>query len=271
MPDKNHSSAQQDNQSLPFSVRSRLKHIEWTLLGKNELQRLDLIEKFGITPNQIALDFKLYQEMAPGNMAYDKCSKRYKPTSSFMPVFIQPTDLSEFARFSDLSITASEWPVCLRKSSTSSLVSLMQAVANKRAIHIFYQSMSAKEESKMPYWRLIEPHAFASDGDRWHVRAYCRKNSEFRDFVLGRILDTGETGDRTIEPVQDLLWNKMIFLELIPSPSLTEWQRNAIANEYGMTNARLTLNIRESMLHYFKSRYGSPLKDSPITFALSPN
>jgi predicted DNA-binding transcriptional regulator YafY len=42
----------------------------------------------------------------------------------------------------------------------------------------------------VPSWRWIEPHACAFDGLRWHVRAFCRKDGVFKDFLLSRIIET---------------------------------------------------------------------------------
>jgi len=35
--------------------------------------------------------------------------------------------------------------------------------------------------------RLIEPHTLVYTGMRWHARAYCEKNGQYRDFVLSRL------------------------------------------------------------------------------------
>lgn len=45
--------------------------------------------------------------------------------------------------------------------------------------------------------RLITPHTLIYTGMRWHVRAYCEKNKDYRDFVLSRF--------RGVPPVATLL------------------------------------------------------------------
>ncbi|MCS5945110.1 WYL domain-containing protein [Klebsiella variicola subsp. variicola] len=53
----------------------------------------------------------------------------------------------------------------------------------KQALVVDYRSMTNE-----PAIRTLYPTAFAHDGHRWHVRAYCFKSTMFKDFVLGRFL-----------------------------------------------------------------------------------
>lgn len=43
--------------------------------------------------------------------------------------------------------------------------------------------------------RLIAPHTLVYSGMRWHVRAYCDKNHDYRDFVLSRFRGVRELMD----------------------------------------------------------------------------
>lgn len=43
--------------------------------------------------------------------------------------------------------------------------------------------------------RLIAPHTLVYTGMRWHVRAYCEKNRDYRDFVLSRFRGLPELQD----------------------------------------------------------------------------
>ena len=47
--------------------------------------------------------------------------------------------------------------------------------------------------------RLIAPHTLIYTGMRWHVRAYCEKNRDYRDFVLSRFRDMPELMDDETE------------------------------------------------------------------------
>ncbi len=68
------------------------------------------------------------------------------------------------------------------------LRALLNAIYNKRSVSICYLSMNRPN----PTWREIVPHAFANDGFRWHVRAFCTKRDRFIDLFLEglQILET---------------------------------------------------------------------------------
>ena len=105
--------------------------------------------------------------------------------------------------------------------------------------------------------RWIAPTALVSDGLRWHVRAYCFKRKEYRDFVVSRInLQVGEglsamsaRADQDSAPV-DLAWNTFIELDLVPAPDLNGLQAMAVRHEYGFEGECLTVRVREALEFY---------------------
>ena len=56
--------------------------------------------------------------------------------------------------------------------------------------------------------RVMAPHTLVFTGMRWHVRAYCEKNREYRDFVLSRFRGEPDLMDES-EHIreQDEAWN----------------------------------------------------------------
>ena len=48
--------------------------------------------------------------------------------------------------------------------------------------------------------RLIAPHTLIFTGMRWHVRAYCEKSRDYRDFVLSRFRGEPELMDDETDP-----------------------------------------------------------------------
>jgi predicted DNA-binding transcriptional regulator YafY len=74
-------------------------------------------------------------------------------------------------------------PTPVRGVATNILRAVISAVEYAHSIEVLYQSMSAPD----PTWRWIEPHAYAFDGFRWHVRAFCLKDDVFKDFLLSRM------------------------------------------------------------------------------------
>lgn len=244
--------------TLPFSVLQRMMHIERCLFWKGELQRADLVGQFGINPAQAALDFRRYMTLAPGGMEYDKQRKRYLSLPGFEPHFIAPTGLDEFRDLPTKRVPIEPWPLPQREASANSLKRVVRAVQERWALEIQYQSMSNDDASM----RWISPHAFASDGTRWHVRAYCHTHEEFRDFVVGRILKAGRTKAAAVDSMADEAWQTKIIVRLEPNPALSPAQKKAIAAEYNMgRRGYLTLTLRKAMLFYLKAR----LEPAPLS------
>lgn len=243
---------------LPFTVRQRMEHIERCLFWKGELQRADIVNTFGVNPAQAASDFSTYMAQAPGNMDYDKSRKRYLPLPTFTPRFIRPSSLDEFATIPSPAVPVTTWPLPLRVATPETLQAVVTAVRRREALEVKYQSMTEPK----PSWRWLSPHAFASDGERWHVRAFCHKRGEFRDFVLGRIVATRHTRPSEVAATQDADWHTFVTVIVEPNPALSDDQRTAIAAEYSMSRSQTAkLRLRKSMLFYLKARF-SPAPDS---------
>lgn len=241
-----------DSGTLSTSVRQRLMHIERCLFWKGEVQRADLIDTFEVTTVQAAKDFRLYMERFPGKMAYNQSRRRYIPQSAFSPALIRPETLDEFADMPSAQVPVAQWPLPLRRASPEVLLVMVEGVRERRKIEVQYQSMTGL----VPEWRWISPHAFAKDAERWHVRAFCHKRSEFRDFVLGRILATRAVDASEIDSAADSEWHTLVDVLVTPNPMLEVSQRKAIGAEYQLPDTlELTLQLRESMLFYVSAKF----------------
>ena len=53
------------------------------------------------------------------------------------------------------------------------------------SVRMRYLSVHGAKDS----WRVVRPHAWGHDGNRWHVRAWCETSGELRDCTVGRIVD----------------------------------------------------------------------------------
>ncbi len=71
-------------------------------------------------------------------------------------------------------------PVPERRIDPLVLRAVLFAIRGRESLDVAYQSMSRPE----PVRRIIEPHALAYDGFRWHTRAFDRESGEFRDSLL---------------------------------------------------------------------------------------
>lgn len=247
---------------LPLNVRQRLMHIERCLFWKGELQRADLVDTFGINPVQAAADFRVYMEMCPGNMEYNKSRRRYLPLTEFTPCLIEPTSLDEFVDVPSPLIPVANWPLPKRRATTNVLLAMVAAVRERKMIEVQYQSMTGQKAG----WRWLSPHAFASDGERWHVRAFCHTRCEFRDFVLGRILSTRHIKMSDVDATSDHDWNTMVDVLVTPNPELETEKRQAIAAEYDLPPMSLeaTLKLRQSMLFYVNAKFDPKVNQDPV-------
>ncbi len=225
------------------------------------------MEAFGVSIPKASLDLREYMERAPGNMEYNKNQKFYFPSSSYKPVFIAPNAEVYFDQLSikKSGLSSPDQHSIIRSSNSFDVLpsperrvdfavlrSIVQAIKNKSGIEIKYQSIS----TDLPVWRWIEPHSFASDGLRWHVRAYCHSRSEFRDFVLGRVLDI--RGNRNAEQSanDDAEWNEYVRVVIAANPGLGEGQQKIIERDYAMKDGKAEIIVRRALLFYMKRRLG---------------
>jgi predicted DNA-binding transcriptional regulator YafY len=252
--------------SLRWGVEQKLQFIEFRLFWEGHVNRSDLIDKFGVSPNQASGDLNRYIALAPNNMVYDKSGKTYVRASAFKPLFLKPDAtqfLSQVRSVAEGIITPEEaWignlpafdatPAPARGIDPVVLRSIVTANKRHEAIEVLYQSMSAPD----PEWRWIAPHALAFDGFRWHARSFCEKSGEFRDFVISRILETRQTRAAQKPAVSDIAWEEMVELEVGPHPDLSPNQRRVIELDYGMENGRVTIPVRRALLYYALKRLG---------------
>lgn len=252
---------------LAWGALQRLQFIEFRLLWEGHVNRSDLIEAFGISVPQSTLDFREYLERAPGNMDYDKRRKFYFPTAMFNPVFITASAEGYLSQLTALSISGEVQghlgligatpsfdilPTPERRVDSNTLQLLLKSMRDGLSIEIYYQSLS----SPIPSWRRIAPHSLASDGLRWHVRAYCYTKEDFRDFVLGRIMGIRDEQATNISATADTEWNEIIKVTIAPNPSLTADQHKIIERDYSMLHGQAEIYVRRSLLFYLKRRLG---------------
>jgi hypothetical protein len=259
---------ERENPGIRWGVEQRLEFIEFRLFWEGRVNRADIIEMFGVSVPQASKDLAQYQELAPGNIEYDKSAKRYVAASSFKPRFFEPDPDAYLARLRSLSEgltkTSESWiayppqsDIALtpkRDIDTNVLRAILDAVRDSKSVEIFYQSMN--RERPDPIWRRITPHAFGYDGFRWHVRAYCHIEGSFKDFLLPRALDCRAPDAPGLPGREDRLWHEHFEFAIIPHPKLTPSQQMVVAKDYGMKDGKCPLSVRYAMLFYVLKRLG---------------
>jgi hypothetical protein len=188
--------------TLPWGTRKRLQHLEFKLFWEGRANRGDLTAAFGISIPQASADFARYQALAPDNMSYNSSAKYYVPNECFTPILIKPNAEAYFAEVlstSPMESNASSFddyvglvPNPTRFVGVGILKTIVQAIKNKQKISVDYRSFKHPQAGNA---RWITPHAFGTDGSRWHVRAFCHTDDKFKDYVLGRIVDVSGSAD----------------------------------------------------------------------------
>jgi predicted DNA-binding transcriptional regulator YafY len=248
---------------IRWGTERRLEFIEFRLFWEGGVNRSDLVDEFGVSVPQASKDLALYQAQAPDNIRYDRSQKRYFAADTFVPKFI---DLDADAYLERLSPTGhrivnidavgnygvEKLPIPQRRIRPGVLRGLLASARAGQSIDILYQSMSGGRPE--PLWRRISPHAFASDGLRWHTRAYCHLDHIFKDFILSRCLEVREPGPAGSVPSEDRIWNSEFSALLIPNPKLSPSQQEVIAQDFRMEDGRAVVTIRCAMLYYFSKR-----------------
>ena len=208
-----------DAKGFRWGLERRLEFIEFRLFWEGGINRSDIVKEFGVSVPQASKDLTLYQEQAPDNIRYDRSEKRYFASESFQPKFIELDAAAYLERLTPSAhpncadidkvgagnLSADKLPIPQRRIRADVLRALLASARGGRSIEILYQSMSANRPE--PLWRRISPHAFGSDGFRWHVRAYCHIDEKFKDFILSRCLDTRAPDRAARVASEDKLWN----------------------------------------------------------------
>lgn len=268
--------------SRAWGMEQRLEFIEFRLFWDGELSRADLIKKFGISVPQASIDISRYKNVASSNIEYDASKRRYVPSETFKPIFYVPNPeryLAQLVALRDgvivhgdtmfgntLDIDTVTAPV--RNVSARKLQKFIQAIKQRRTLSIEYQSMNPKRNEAQ--WRDISPHALATDGMRWHVRAYCHLDSIYKDFIISRCIDVGDIKLLSIPDIEDLEWNTKFTVTIAPNPKLTDHQKTVIARDYGMEDGTLDLEIRSALLYYFDKRHRFDIADDEKTAVQAP-
>jgi len=250
-------------QKWPFrwELLLRYRFIETIALWEGRLTTRHLCDTFGIGRQQASKDINNYlREVGPGNLEYDKFLKGYKPAAEFAPKVTQGLAdeyLHLMARnnelmnvFESLSLNMANVEVLsqpVRDVKPQVLRPIMQAARLQKRLDVDYVSINNPDREG----RIIVPHTLVYTGLRWHVRAWCEKNLEYRDFVLSRFRDIPEIMDDSGHGVAgDTEWNTTITIRIVPDPRLRRDQRDVVEADYGMENGALEVNTRGKLVPY---------------------
>ncbi len=231
--------------------------IELLAFWEGEVSTPQLIEHLRISRQQASKYLNEYKLAHPANLTYCNKRKRYLPTPHFQAGYICGEAheylewIAGYRKVPDnqghLTLPFVRLQAPTRHIAPDIMRPLIQAVRYNQRVEVDYRSVSRPDSEG----RIIVPHTFVCTGLRWHVRAWCEKNRDFRDFVLSRFAGQAELlGPSDISAQDDHAWNEMVTAVLKPDPRLSTEKRAAIEYDYGMHDGILKITTRAALMHY---------------------
>ena len=249
------------NWPFRWDLLMRYRLIEIVAQWEGRLTTNHLVNSFGIGRQQASKDINAYiHNIAPDNLIYDSSLKGYVPTENFSPKLTTGTAdeyLHVLSRSKDITHTFSGLDlgfdhtqilqVPLRRIDPVILRAVVQAARERQRVDLSYISMTSGVEEE----RIIAPHTLVCTPLRWHVRAYCEKHGDYRDFVLSRFRGVPELmGESQFTVQQDIQWNTDVTILIEPDSRLGEMQQDILAHDFGMQNRCLSIKTRAPLVSY---------------------
>jgi predicted DNA-binding transcriptional regulator YafY len=257
----------QSIESVRWDLALRYRLIETVAWWECRLTTNHLMQSFGISRQQASKDINSYiSEHAPKNLEYDKHLKGYVPSRRFQPLFIDDSasaylhllnqNHERAPHIEGLALAYAHTEVLAvpdRSVRPEVLRPLLKACREGLRLECEYVSLTTPDGET----RLIAPHTLVYTGMRWHVRAYCEKNRDYRDFVLSRFRGTPELMDDPTDHGResDPGWSTSLPVIIEPDSRLKPEQRTIIEADYGMQDGRLVIETRGALVQYVLQRY----------------
>lgn len=251
------------NDSLTWDKLAKFHLIEVVALWEGRLTTNHLQNAFGISRGTASSLISVYKQQLPGNLIQCTKTKGYIPSDSFECRFSRGDAREYLSLLNSHSDLNPEFAGLMLRDAPTEVLGLphrnikpevvrilVESAQDHKRIEVRYRSLSSPDGEE----RIIAPHSIVSAEGRWHVRAWCEKHRDFRDFVLNRFTDNPEIiGDALpdAQPQFDKDWNTLIDLELAPNSELSAGQQQLIADDYGMdAKHRLIIPVRTPPIKY---------------------
>jgi predicted DNA-binding transcriptional regulator YafY len=240
----------------------RFNFIESVVRWEGQINATHLATKFQLSRQAASTVLQLYRDSFPKNLLYNQSNKAFIATAEFNDK-TQLTDFSDYLTAvstshqstkdlkQNVDICVFEVEAPLRNINPLQVRPILRAIREKLAIDIGYISLSSPDYLD----RIIQPHALIFDGLRWHVRAYCNKNQQFRDFTLSRF--NGEAvfeGKATHSSTLDEKWQTMVDVVIEADPRFNDQQKRIIEQDFQMENGQKTITTRAALVNYLLRR-----------------
>ena len=237
------------------ALQARLEAIEILLLWEGRVSRARLLDFFEIHSTHASRALAACRDAYPEACVPDMSTKSYL-ASRWMRPQITKGQFNEYQKLvgavgagkeviADVPIETTYQDAT--QISFGLFSKLHAAMRMHQAIIVRYRSM----KNPKPHDRVIHPHSLIQSGPRWHVRAYCEKVSDFRDFNLGRIMDVApaSTADARSDK-DDSAWHTNVKVRLVPHRDHSVEQSQMVRDEYMGGTAALVFVVRVPLIKY---------------------
>lgn len=246
----------------PEQIR-RMQFIERAAMWTGRVGRRAVATTFDVSIGHVTNDFQRYRDLAPDNLSYDIGEKCFRPTPVFRPIFeaenatsllriiaattsLPAKDGSRLLGFEIAADSVHPLPVAVDEEM---LAKVCRAITSGALVKIEYQSMNTPE----PVSRDFAPRALIFTGQRWLVRGWDARHTDFRDLALGRIL-SARSGSEVTEHPRDALWHNLAAIQIGLADGLSPGQAEVTAREFGMKRSEgefsVQTNVRQAMVPY---------------------
>ena len=259
-----------------FEADVRARAIETLLLWEGEVSRSRLLELFPVHGTVASRDLAAFRAALPEACEPVLASKSFAVQPLFKPTLTR----GEFQEYQALigagpvigALKAAVPAVAVQPDVTAIAYPLFRqlhaAIRQGKCVRIVYRSMGTPERHE----RVIRPHAMIQALTRWHVRAWCTKAEEFRDFNLGRIVAVSPVDDAGAPgPDGDVAWTTEVALRLVPHEALSKSQKMLVRDEYMGGTTALVQRTRLPLARYVIRAFGAavnPSIEKPPSFLL---
>jgi predicted DNA-binding transcriptional regulator YafY len=256
----------QSIEHVRWDLALRYRLIETVVWWEGRLTTGHLMQSFGISRQQASKDINSYlTEYAPKNLDYDKHLKGYVPSKTFAPLFIDDSasaylhllnqNHERSPHIEGLALAYAHTEILKvpdRSVRPEVLRPLLRACREGLRLECEYVSLA----NPVAETRLIAPHTLIYTGMRWHVRAYCEKNRDYRDFVLSRLRGEPDVLDDSEHGIDgDAGWAALVDVLIVPDSRLSPEQKAIIEIDYGMQDGELRVASRGALVQYVLQRY----------------
>lgn len=240
----------------------RFRFIELLAYWEGRVNATNISRQFELSRQQSSASLKAYEEQAPHNLSYDASLKAYLPTERFQPSHISGdvveylswvqnpaygSNVTEANQHPSLAVPRIALSLPARKVAPEVMRGLVAAMRQQKRIEVDYVSLNNPNREG----RVIAPHSFINTGLRWHLRAWCEKSREYRDFVLSRFRGIPELLDKSTHTAeQDQGWNTQVTIILQPDQRLSQAKREVLENDYQMQNGLLEIITKGCLVQY---------------------